>query len=86
MPVLITTEMLAEASTVNDIIPVDTESSRGNTTENTGDTTTYTLPITEEIQVETTTTNDKTTQLHESSTPQSITTPKESKDSGINYC
>ncbi|XP_063443189.1 mucin-2-like isoform X2 [Mytilus trossulus] len=79
---LITTEMLAEASTVNDIIPVDTESSRGNTTENTGDTTTYTLPITEEIQVETTTTNDKTTQLHESSTPQSITTPKESKDSG----
>lgn len=78
--------MLAEASTVNDIIPVDTESSRGNTTENTRDTTTYTIPITEEIQVETTTTNDKTAPLHESSTPQSITIPKESEDSGINYC
>lgn len=82
MQALKTTEMLAEDSTVNDIIPVDTESSRGNTTENTGDTTTYTLPITEEIQVETTTMNDKTTPLHESSTPQSITIPKESEDSG----
>ncbi|VDH91149.1 Hypothetical predicted protein [Mytilus galloprovincialis] len=81
MQALKTTEMLAEDSTVNDIIPVDTESSRGNTTENTGDTTTYTLPITEEIQVETTTMNDKTTPLHESSTPQSITIPKESEDS-----
>ncbi|XP_076105708.1 uncharacterized protein LOC143074038 [Mytilus galloprovincialis] len=66
---LITTEMLALKTT---------EMLAGDSTENAGDTTTYTLPITEEIQVETTTTNDKTTPLHESSTPQSITIPKES--------